>query len=154
MDVYNGYIDNISNNSIIRSSRIFRKWFLSGRWISGSLHDLEAIQMWEDALLGLKVPWYKPWYGGLQLYGTQWNHYTFLEYLYAVDFENPESLPVLNAIPIWDDIRWRYNTGMHAEWKQRAAADIFGNYYALCLKIKKEIDPNNIMNPGIVFTTF
>jgi len=151
--VYDGYVDNVNNVSIIRSSRIFRKWFLAGRWISGSLHDVEAIEEWEGVLLGLKVPWYKRWYGSLQLYGTQWNHYTFLEYLYSVDFEDPESLPVLNAIPSWDRIRWRYNTGMHGEWKQRATADILGEYYRLCLRIKRELDPNNIANPGVLFTT-
>ena len=153
MEVYNGYIENIANASIIRSSRIFRKWFGGGRFISGSLHDLDAIQKWEEALYELKVPWYKPWYGGLQLYGAQWNHYIFLEYLLTIDPEDPTTLPLLQAIPKWDEIRLKYNTGMHAEYKDRNAADVFGAYYDLCLRIKRVLDPNNIMSPGVVFPT-
>jgi FAD/FMN-containing dehydrogenase len=90
---------------------------------------------------------------GAQLYTYQWGHFVIAEFIFAYDHTNPE-----HCQAVWDcmhnmgGVPWMMGTGPWTLGRDPFVPNLTGNFYDVAKKLKMELDPKNIMNPGIAFT--
>jgi len=106
-----------------------------------------------DKYMNLPEPGFGEIACGAQLYTYQWGHFVIAEFIFAYDHTSPE-----HCQAVWDcmhnmgAVPWMMGTGPWTLGRDPFLPNLTGNFYDVAKKLKTELDPLNIMNPGIAFT--
>lgn len=160
VEVYRGHEQNIKGWGQSNSPRLMRHlgMIMSNMGYLSVDQVPEYVRLCEEGTQKVKayMDYPEPGFGeiasGAQLYTYQWGHYVIAEYIFAFDHTSPDHVKgVWEVIHNMGAVPWLMGGGLWTVGRDPLTCNITGNFYEAAKKLKRAVDPANIMNPNIGF---